>query len=184
MLEFDGLDLDRCRLVPFCEAHLTDRYVGWLNDPETVRYSEQRHRSHDRRSCEAYFRDVAAGGDLFIAIEAPGLGHVGNISVSIDEANRSADVSIMVGEAAARGRGIATAAWSGVVDWLLGPGGMRRVTAGTMECNSPMIELLKKSGMTIETIRPRAFLCDGEEIGCVLAARFADEPNASDEKET
>ncbi len=183
MPKFDGLELGRCRLVPFSEAHLSDRYVAWLNDPATVRFSEQRHRSHDRRSCEAYFRDVAASGDLFIAIEAPELGHVGNITVSIDGLNRSADVSIMVGEAAARGRGIATAAWCAIVDWLLGEGGMRRVTAGTMERNRPMIELLKKSGMTIETIRPRAFLCEGEEIGCVLAARFADGPAVPDEKE-
>lgn len=182
MRDFPALDLGRCRLLPFTEAHLSDRYVGWLNDPEVVRYSEQRHRHHDLASCTAYLQAMLTSRDLFLAIEAvdPALGHVGNISVSFDDANQSADVSIMVGEAAARGTGIGGIAWKGVVDWLLTYGGMRRATAGTMAKNSAMIALMKNSGMTIECTRPRAFICEGEEVAMVLAARFADDAQPRD----
>lgn len=176
MRDFPALDLGRCRLVAVTENHLSDRYVGWLNDPAVVRYSEQRHRHHDLASCTAYLQAMLRSRDLFLAIEAvdPALGHIGNISVSFDYPNRSADVSIMVGETAAQGTGLGSAAWKGILDWLLAEGGMRRVTAGTMAKNSAMIALLKNSGMTIECIRPRAFICEGEEVAMVLAARFAD----------
>lgn len=176
MRDFPALDLGRCRLVPFTVAHLSERYVGWLNDPEVVRYSEQRHRHHDLASCTAYLQAMLSSRDLFLAIEAvdPALGHIGNISVSFDDPNRSADVSIMVGETAARGTGLGSAAWKGILDWLLVDGGLRRVTAGTMAKNRAMIALMKNSGMTIECTRPRAFICEGEEVAIVLAARFAD----------
>ncbi|MCC6247256.1 MAG: hypothetical protein IT499_05810, partial [Rubrivivax sp.] len=32
----------RVRLRPFTAADITDAYIGWLNDPEVVRYSNQR----------------------------------------------------------------------------------------------------------------------------------------------
>jgi ribosomal-protein-alanine N-acetyltransferase len=173
---FAPIELGACRLTPFTQGHLSDRYVSWLNDPEVVRYSEQRHHRHTAESCAAYFRSVSQSGDLFLAIEAAdaALGHVGNMTVAFDRPNRSADVSIMLGEASARGRGIGAQAWCGIVDYLLAAGSQRRVTAGTMAPNLPMIALMRKSGMTIEAVRPRVFLREGEEVDLVLAARFAD----------
>lgn len=176
MTPFPPLDCGPCRVVPFDPAlHLTARYVSWLGDPAVVRYSEQRHRAHTLKSCAAYAASFAGSADLFLAVEAadPALGHVGNLSVAIDRPNLSADVSIMIGEAAARGTGIGLAAWRGVLDWLLGDGGLRRVTAGTMADNRAMVALMEKSAMTIDAVRPRAFLLDGREIDLVLASRFA-----------
>jgi [ribosomal protein S5]-alanine N-acetyltransferase len=37
----------RLLIVPFSEKHLQEKYVGWLNDKELMRYSEQRHKKHD-----------------------------------------------------------------------------------------------------------------------------------------
>lgn len=174
-MQFETIELGRARIAPFAAHHLGPRYVGWLNDPEVVRYSEQRHRAHDLASCEAYFRSVQASGNLFLAIEAvdPALGHVGNMTASFDLPNRTCDLSIMVGEAAARGTGIGSLAWCAMVDWLLGPGGQRRVTAGTMAENRAMLALMAKSGMTIDAVRPRAFLLGEREVDMVMAVRFA-----------
>lgn len=176
MREFPDINLGRCTLRRFNARYLTPRYLSWLADPAVVRYSEQRHRRHDIASCTAYFEAMEASEDLFIAIEAtdPALGHIGNMSVAFDTPNQSADVSIMIGEAAARGTGLGQLAWTAMLDWLLTNGGMRRVTAGTMSANRAMIALMKNSGMAIECVRPRAFLCEGEEMGLVLAARFAE----------
>ena len=173
-MSFELLDLGRARIVPFADRHLGPRYAGWLNDRQVVRYSEQRHRSHDLASCEAYFRSAAASGNLFLAIEAsdPALGHVGNMTASFDPPNRTCDLSIMVGEAAARGTGIGSLAWCAMVDWLLGPGGQRRVTAGTMAENRAMLALMAKSGMTVDAVRARAFLLDSREFDLVMAVQI------------
>ena len=175
MRAFADIDLGRLVMVRFAARHLTDRYIGWLNDAEVVRYSEQRHRRHSRESCEAYFDAMRASADLFLAIEArdPALGHIGNVSITFDDFNKSADISILIGERGAWGRGFATLAWNAALAHVLEAEGLRRATAGTMAANAPMVALMKRSGMTIEAVRPRVFLLDGAEVDLVLAAKFA-----------
>ena len=173
-MNFPQLELDSCRVLPFGDHHLTHRYVSWLNDPEVVRYSEQRHRRHTLESCGAYFRSVSDSADHFLAIEAtaPDLGHIGNIGVSVDAANRVADVSIIVGEKRAWGTGLATRAWKGVVEQLLSGQALRKVTAGTMAVNDPMLRLMERSGMHIEGTRARHYVWEGQEVDLMLAAVF------------
>lgn len=163
------------RVVPFTERHLTQRYVDWLNDLQVVRYSEQRHRQHTLDSCREYFESFHGSPHEFLAIEAyeEGLGHIGNIAVAVDIENRVGDISIIVGEQRARGHGLGTGAWCTVVDTLLAGGRLRKVTAGTMATNAPMLRLLNRSGMHIEGRRARQFLLDGTEVDLILAARFA-----------
>lgn len=158
---------------PFEQRHLTPRYVSWLNDPEVVRYSEQRHRTHTLDSCQAYFDSFAGSPDHFLAIEADRHGHVGNIGISVDVSNAVADVSIIVGEKAVWGTGIASQAWCAVIDMLLKGRSVRKVTAGTMSVNEPMLRLMARSGMVVEAIRKRQALWEGKEVDMVYAAAFA-----------
>jgi RimJ/RimL family protein N-acetyltransferase len=171
---FMPLNLGGLVISGFRQELLTERYVGWLNDPDVVRYSEQRHRSHSIESCSSYIDSMRASGGLFLSIEtAHGeQPHIGNISVAIDAPNRAADLSIMIGDKGAWGRGYATMAWNAVMRYLLYEAGLRRVTAGTMEVNQPMIRLIKRSGMHIDCVRPRHFLWEDREIAFVGASRF------------
>jgi len=162
------------RLVPFSPRHITDRYVGWLNDPAVVRFSELRHRRHTRRSCRGYLDDMRAGGHGFWAIHAdlPPTRHIGNIAAYIDRANEVAEVSILIGERAAWGRGIGSTAWSLVVEWLLGSAGIRKVAAGTMAANEAMVRIMERSGMAIEARFQDHYLLEGKPVDVVFAARF------------
>lgn len=162
------------RLVPFSPRHITGRYVGWLNDPAVVRFSELRHRRHTRRSCRSYLSDMRAGGHCFWAILAdlPPRRHVGNLAAYIDRANEVAEISILIGEPAVWGRGIGSAAWTLVVEWLLGPARMRKVVAGTMAANEAMVRIMERSGMTIEARFERHYVLDGKAVDVVFAARF------------
>jgi len=171
------LETKRLTLVPFADAHLTERYVGWLNDPEVVRYSEQRHRRHSGESCRAFVAAFADGPNHLWAIVAkdPALGHIGNINSDVDAANRTADVAIVIGEKKAWGRGLGAEAWMAVVDFLLGAGGMRKVTAGAMAENKAMLGILRKAGMAEEARRRAQFVLDGRPVDAVLVARFADD---------
>ncbi len=163
-------------LRPFSDAFLTARYVGWLNDRATTRYSEQRHRAHDLASCRAYMESFATSAHLFWAIVAhdPGLGHIGNMTATIDPMNKTADLAILIGEASARGKGYGLEAWQTACRYLLSDGGMRKVTAGTMASNLPMLGIMRASGMIEEGRRKRQFLHEGQETDLVFAALFAD----------
>ena len=164
------------RVLPFEQRHLTPHYVSWLNDPEVVQFSEQRHYTHTLATCTQYFEAMQESTDFFLAIEAVGesFSHIGNIGVSFDLHNAVADVSIMVGEKRVWGRGHATAAWNAVLFELLKNQGIRKVVAGTMAVNEPMIRLMKRSGMHVESTRCRHFIWEGKEVDMVQAALFFD----------
>ena len=70
----------RLDLVPFAESHITDDYLGWLNDTHLMRFSEQRHRVHTRESARDYLRSFDDTENRFWAIleYGEGLGHIGN----------------------------------------------------------------------------------------------------------
>lgn len=171
------LETPRLRLVPFGPGHLTDRYVSWLNDPEVVRYSEQRHRRHTRESCGEFLRSFDAGPHLFWAVEAhaEGLGHIGNLTAYLDAPNGTADVGILIGAKEAWGRGYGSEAWIAACGHLLGTRGLRKVTAGTLSLNAGMLAVMRKAGMSEEGRRRRQNLCEGQEADMVLSALFRED---------
>lgn len=157
------------RLEPFEDRHATAAYVGWLNDPEVVRFSELRHSRHTAESCAAYRVGMAAAGNPYWAIEWGVDGaHVGNVAAAIDRSNGVGDLSIIVGVSSARGRGVGRAAWRLALDWLIGPCGLRKATGGTMAANTPMRRLFEASGMTLEGRRPEQFLLNGAPVDLLL----------------
>jgi [ribosomal protein S5]-alanine N-acetyltransferase len=174
MAESAILTAERLELRPFNDSFLGEHYVGWLNDQQTVRYSEQRHHTHTIESCRAYAQSFAASPDYFWAIVADdaSLGHIGNITATIDVANRVAELAILIGQPKARGQGYGLHAWQRACRFLLDDAGMRKVSAGTMEINEPMLKIMRASGMVEEGRRRRQFLVDGKAVDAVLMALF------------
>jgi RimJ/RimL family protein N-acetyltransferase len=162
---------DRLRLVPFSEEHLSQQCVDWLNDPDVVRYSENRHRSHDLESYRKYYRKMHSGDNPFWAIMW-GDRHVGNISAYMNYPNNVTDVTIMIGEAEARGRRFGTRSWAATCDYLFGSCGIRKITAGTISVNKPMLAIMQATGMQEEGRCKRHLLFEGKEVDVVMAARF------------
>ena len=165
----------RLRIVPFEERHLTERYVGWLNDAEVVRYSEQRHRRHDLESCRKYFAQMRQSDSYFSAIEEiqRQLGHIGNITVSVDAANELADIAIMIGERAAWGAGFGFEAWSAVMRALHEREGFRKVTGGAVSANRAMVRIMEKAGMRPDGRRRAHYLIEGTPVDLVYYAAFS-----------
>lgn len=153
----------RLSIVPFEEAHLTPRYVGWLNDPDVVRYSEQRHHTHTLASCHDYQQSFNNTPHQFWAIVAhdPNIGHIGNINAYVDIENGTADVGILIGERAVWGQGYGSEAWQAVCCHLLQDCGLRKVTAGTLSVNHGMVNVMRRAGMTEETQNRRQLMFEG-----------------------
>ena len=173
-LEWPNLDLPSCRVMRFTADHLSQKYVAWLNDPEVVRFSEQRHYLHTEESCRIYFQSQCNSSGLFLAIVAKDetLGHIGNLGVSWDEHNRVADISILVGDKRAWNKGYASEAWIGLIQFLKTQTKVRKITAGTMATNQGMLNLMLRSGMHVEGIRKAHLLWRGQDVDVVLAATF------------
>jgi [ribosomal protein S5]-alanine N-acetyltransferase len=160
-------------LTQFSASDITDEYVGWLNDPQVVKYSNQRFLRHTRETCKRYLDGVCGTGNLFIKIQRriDGL-FVGTMTAYVSAHHQTVDVGIMVGRQSVWGLGIGQEAWNLLVQWLLQQEGVRKVTAGTMHCNTAMIRLMEKSGMTLEAVRPEQELLDGIPQDLVYYGKF------------
>jgi [ribosomal protein S5]-alanine N-acetyltransferase len=164
----------RLLITPFSERHLTLSYVAWLNDPEVMRYSEQRHKQHTIDSCRAYWQSFMGVPHYFWAIEEVdmGLGHIGNMNAYVDAWNSLADIGIMIGEKKAQGKGYGLEAWTGICNFLFTECRMRKVTAGTISLNVPMIKLMQRAGMIDDGARRRHYINSEQEVDVIHMALF------------
>lgn len=145
-----------------------EQMANWLNDPEVVRYSEQRHRKHD---WESQFYYVNEGPDIFREIHA-GESFIGTITAHIDRHNAIADVGILIGDKSVWGQGYGTEAWIAFCDHLF-LREVRKIEAGAMSANTGMIRIFVKSGMTFEGFRDDHFdLGDGKYAHMVMWGKF------------
>ena len=73
--------------------------MGWLNDKEVVRYSEQRHIKHTIESQTRYLESFTNSSNCFWAViqKVPTDEMIGSITAYIDPHNSVADVGILIG---------------------------------------------------------------------------------------
>lgn len=154
----------------------TQRHVDWLNDPQVVAHSEQRHVAHTRESVAKYIRSFDGERGHIWAIDDVATGrHIGNITADIDPRNNVAELAILIGDRAVWGKGYGTQAWRAVTDWLLGENGarVRKVEAGCMSNNVGMRRIMERLNFQFEGERRLHFLWNGQPIGLAMYGRFA-----------
>lgn len=163
-------------LVGFNEKHLTTKYLNWLNDKSLLRYSEQRKRHHSLDSCRSYMKSFEGTPHCFWAIESTAANgaHIGNMNAYIDESNSVADIGLLVGERSFGRKGCGTAAWMAGCDYLFRYVGIRKITAGTLAANLPMVRVCEKSGMEQDGIRREQAVVGGQALDLLHFCLFRD----------
>ena len=146
-----------------------EKIVGWLNDPDTMRYSEQRHLNH-HVSLQKVYIAMMHEPNKYMEIHY-GKSLIGTISAKVDRNNDVADVGILIGERRVWGKGFGTEAWKAFCDHLLGHG-IRKIEAGAMAINYGMIHVFRKTGMHEEGRRSGHFLVGNELVDLTMWARF------------
>lgn len=154
-------------------SDLTDEYIGWLNDQDVVRYSNQRFKKHDRESCLAYFASLKSSDCIFILIRSKdGKQAIGTMSVHLAPQHGTADIGILIGEKTCWGKGFGLDAWKLVLQWLAQDPFIRKTTAGTAERNCGMVKIMERSGMQFEAARIDQELIGGEPTSILYYAKF------------
>lgn len=173
MSEAIHLKGQKVRLDSFTEADVSADYVGWLNDREVVRFSNQRFRTHSLESCAAYFGSFEGSANHFVSIKTLDGRPIGTMTAYCSVPHGTVDVGIMIGDRARWGGGYGQDAWDTLLGWLLVQPGIRKVTAGTLACNVGMVRLMERSGMTLEGTRRAQELADGVPQDVVLFSKLA-----------
>lgn len=144
--------------------------VGWLNDPATMRYSEQRHRRHTIASQRHYIDSLGEDDNYLTIYHQRRL--IGTMTVFIDIHNNIADVGILIGDKASWGNGFGFEAWKAVCDKTFKDWGVRKMEAGCVEDNLPMMGICARYGMSLEGRRYGHFLYQGLPADLVYWGKF------------
>ena len=165
---------ERLRLVPFSMEHLDDKYVSWLNDPNIVRYSNQRFQKHSIESCKQYLKSFENTINRFWAIQKNNNGELlGTLTMYINAQHLTADIGILIGVSSNWGNGFGREAFGLAINFLLSTVKLRKVTAGTLAVNEGMIKVFKHCDMTLEATRKDQELLDGKPVDILYFSKFA-----------
>ena len=109
---FQPIQGEKIQLNNFTNNDITEHYLSWLNDPEVVKYSNQRFVKHSRSTSIKYLESFSATSNLFLAIYLKDEKiHVGTMTVYISDEHETADIGIMIGDRNWWGHGIGGDAW-------------------------------------------------------------------------
>jgi RimJ/RimL family protein N-acetyltransferase len=169
----DKLTGHKVVLKPFLESDITSAYISWLNDPEVVKYSNQRFIQHTESSCRAYLDGFRCTPNLFLSVRTlSGDSLIGTMTTYFDPNHGTADIGIMIGDKTKWSGGYGQDAWDTLLRHLIKTEQVRKVTAGTMAPNQPMIKVIERSGMTLESNRYQHELLDGQPVDILYFSVF------------
>lgn len=168
MAQAKTLETKDLRLENHSDEFVTETYVAWLNDPEVVRYSEQRFKKHTLASCREYVDGFKSSPNfLWAVVEKSTEKHLGNICALIDGRNQVAELRILLGAKESQGKGYGRQAWQAVIDHCFRLG-MRKVFAGTLVVNERMLGVMRATGMQEEARLPDHSLFEGKPTAAVF----------------
>lgn len=157
----------------FSEKNITDEYVSWLNDQETVKYSNQRFFSHTKGSSEKYLKSFSNTDNIFISIDDEISGEsIGTMTVYTYLMHGTAEVGILIGNKKYLCKGAGRKSWSCLIDFLIKTVCFRKIFAGTLSCNLPMVRVLEGSGMVEDGVFRNHEIVDGKSFDVINYAIY------------
>lgn len=164
---------DRVVVRPFTFGDISASYLGWLQDPQVVKFSGQRFCVHTLDTCWAYVASFTDSANHLLAIcDRTSGGLLGTLTVYRSLPHGTADIGIMIGERMVWGKGIGAEAFCLVLSALKASGAIRKITAGTLAVNQGMVRIMEKAGMQHEATRTAQELFDGRPTDVVYYATF------------
>lgn len=147
---------------------VTERYVGWLNDPEVNRFLEIRFASHSLESCRKFVSDLEKDpcSHLFGIFDKETLEHLGNIKLGfINTVHKKGQLSMFIGEKSRWGNGYATETVRSITQWGFDELGLERIEAGCYDTHLASQHIFHKVGYSQEGYFRNSIAFEGRRIG-------------------
>lgn len=151
-----------------CKEDVSERYLGWLSDPEVNQYLETRFVPQTRDACEKFVSemDKDTASYLFGMFDKVTLEHIGNIKLGfIKTHHQSAQVSLFVGEKTYWRKGYATESIRCITQWGFKYLNLARIEAGCYETNIGSLRAFLKAGYSVEGFFRSSVVSNGRRIG-------------------
>ena len=151
------------RCVVFNEEHISERYLGWLNDPEVNRYSRRRLVRTSEAEARQFLANLGPVNQvLALTLRASGR-HIGNLQLGpIHHQDSYGEVRILIGEKSEWGRGYGSQAIHAACSFYFQALELHRVEA--MSCNPGFIHAVERLGWFSEGSLRERFVLDGRRL--------------------
>jgi RimJ/RimL family protein N-acetyltransferase len=127
-------------------------YLSWMNDPETLQYTESRFEPWSKERLQSYIAEINKNPQfIFLAITLRDSGrHIGNIKLGPigkdSNGDLVGDVGFIIGAKECWGQGYAAESIQLLADYAFSPLKLDKVTASCYAVNIAAIKTLKKAG--------------------------------------
>lgn len=166
----DILRGDRLYLRPLVGPDAFGAYPTWLNDAEACRGNSHHRFPYTQADASAYIRSAGtATHEIVFAIVVHARDrHIGNIALQrIRTIDRTAELSILIGDRTAWGRGYGTEAADLLCAFGFDRLGLHRISCGTFHDNDAMRKVALALGMREEGRRRGAAFKDGRFVDVI-----------------
>ena len=157
-------------IAAFEESDLSTQYLSWLNNGQHMRFSRQSQLTHDFNSARNYLETFRGSGNMFLSVKKNGL-LIGTATMYVNKDFGTCSAGIMIGSDHA-GRGYGKIAWALLIGEVASSLGVRKVNAGTLKENKPMLRLFETSGMELEAVLKDEGVLDGKPMDIILYRHF------------
>lgn len=148
------LDSERLIFKRVSMEHVSDDYVGWINDPEISMYLETRG-NYTKELLELYIKEQYKNEAFFWAIHLKNSNkHIGNIKIDpIDDKLYSGEYGILMGDHSNWGKGYAKEASIRIIKYCFIELKLAKITLGVIQDNFNAVKLYEKIGFTIDEVK-------------------------------
>ena len=165
----ERIDTGRLFLRTLTADDASEKYTGWLNDPEVNQYLETRHFKQTLQSCTNFINSCNEdpASHLFGIFEKATGDHIGNAKIGfINPVYQRGQISIFIGEKHYWGRGLSSEVVKALTDFSFRQLGLHRLEAGCYESNLASLRVFLKSGYTVEGFMRDQVTLNGRRQGC------------------
>ena len=158
-------------LSPLSRDDISERYIGWLNDPEVCRDNSHATFPNTLEKATAYVDSVQARDtELAFAVRLVANDeHVGNVALNrISWVHRSAELAILIGEKEAWNKGVGSEAYQLLIQHGFDVLNLNRIASIQTARNTGMVKVCEKNGMQKEGILRQLLFKNGEYVDGVI----------------
>jgi RimJ/RimL family protein N-acetyltransferase len=164
-------------------SDVNENYYRWLNDPEVTRYLETRYIPRSLENIRKYVEAMNGNPDeifLAICLKKDDM-HVGNIKLGpINWIHGFADISLVIGEKAVWGRGIAAEAIRLLSRFAFDVLNLHKLRSGCYEENKGSIKAFLKTGFAQEGALKKQWQVNGKFQDEILLGLCREEMNPAE----
>ena len=159
-------------LTFFDKKSINQKYLTWLKDKENLKYSNNKYKNFDYKNLQKYFLSFDNKNNFFFKIcTLEGL-FIGTLTCYTNKIHNHANIGLLIGDKKYQGQGFGLDAWNSAINYLFKVIKIRKVFAGTMDCNASMKKIFIKSGMKFETRFKKQEILDKKYFDTVYYSVF------------